>query len=200
MWVAGWGQLKGQLVVVSGPSGSGKSTVLRRVLERAGLDLRLSVSATTRPRRPGERDGVDYHFLTPEEFLADRERGDFLEWAEYNGHSYGTRARPVYEALAAGRTVLLEIEVKGALQIRSSAPSSLFVFIRPPSFRALEERLRRRGTEDEGSTLRRLRKAREELAEAHWYDIPIVNDDLDRCVEELVDALRMNGCAPAPGG
>jgi guanylate kinase len=196
MWVAGWGQLRGRLVVVSGPSGSGKSTVLRRVLERLGLDLRLSVSATTRPRRPGERDEVDYHFLSNEEFLADRERGDFLEWAEYNGNLYGTRARPVYEALAAGKTVLLEIEVKGALQIRSAAPSSLFVFIRPPSFCALEERLRRRGTEDEASTLRRLRKAREELAEAHWYDIQIVNDDLDRCVEELVLALRTNGCAP----
>jgi guanylate kinase len=192
--VTGWGELKGQLVVVSGPSGSGKSSIIRRALEDPGINVELSISATTRGRRPGEQDGVDYHFLSGEQFDAARDRDEFLEWAEYNTHFYGTPAKPVYEALASGRSVLLEIEVQGALQIRNSAPSALFIFIRPPTFRELERRLRRRGTEDETAILRRLRKARAELAEAHWYDIQLINDDLDRCVEEFLVALKSNGC------
>jgi guanylate kinase len=194
MWVEGWGQLRGQLVVVSGPSGCGKSTVIRRALEHPGINIQLSVSATTREPRPGERDGVNYHFLSREEFEAARRSGEFLEWAEYNDQLYGTPARPVYEALASGRSVLLEIEVQGALQIRNAAPSALFVFIKTPTFRELERRLRRRGTEDEPSILRRLRKARAELAEAHWYDVQLINDDLGRCVEEFLVALKSNGC------
>jgi guanylate kinase len=194
MWVEGWGHLRGQIVVVSGPSGSGKSTIIRRALESPGLNIELSVSATTRPGRPGERDGVDYHFVSPDEFAADRSRDGFLEWAEYNGHWYGTPARPVFDALAAGRSVLLEIEVQGALQIFNAAPSAFFVFFRTPSFRILEERLRARGTEDEPGILRRLRKARQELAEANRYDLQLINDDLDRCVEDFVSALRSNGC------
>jgi guanylate kinase len=194
MWVNGWGELKGQLVVVSGPSGSGKSTIIRRALEDPGINVELSISATTRGRRAGEQDGVDYHFLSGEQFDAARDRDEFLEWAEYNTHLYGTPAKPVYEALASGRSVLLEIEVQGALQIRDSAPSALFIFIRPPTFRELERRLRRRGTEDETAILRRLRKARAELAEAHWYDIQLINDDLDRCVEDFLVALKSNGC------
>jgi guanylate kinase len=191
MWVAGWGELPGQLVVVSGPSGAGKSTVVRRALGRRELaSLTLSVSATTRAPRPGERDGVDYHFFTREQFQVSRDRGEFLEWAEYNSQLYGTPARPVFARLASGGSVVLEIEVKGALQIRASAPSALFVFIRTPTFRTLEGRLRKRGTDDEATILRRLVKAREELAEAHWYDVQLINDDLDRCVNELVVALR----------
>src|SRR3954452_13935296 len=134
MWVQGWGQLPGQLVVVSGPSGCGKSTVIRRALEHPDINVQLSVSATTREPRPGERDGVNYHFMNREQFVAARGRGEFLEWAEYNDQFYGTPARPVYDALASGRSVLLEIEVQGALQIRDSAPSALFVFIRTPRF------------------------------------------------------------------
>jgi guanylate kinase len=194
MWVSGWGLVGGQLVVVSGPSGSGKSTIIDRALGGPDINVVLSLSATTRPRRPGERDGVDYHFLSREQFDDARERGEFLEWAEYNSHFYGTPAKPVSEALASGRSVLLEIEVQGALQVRDSAPSACFIFIRTPTFRALEQRLRLRGTEDEASILRRLRKARAELAEAHWYDIQLINDDLDRCVEEFLAALRSNGC------
>jgi guanylate kinase len=194
MWVEGWGQLRGQLVVVSGPSGSGKSTVIRRALEHPGINIQLSVSATTREPRPGERDGVNYHFMSREEFEAARRSGEFLEWAEYNDQLYGTPAKPVYEALASGRSVLLEIEVQGALQIRDSAPSGLFVFIKTPTFRELERRLRLRGTEDEPSILRRLRKARAELAEAQWYDVQLINDDLGRCVEEFLVALKSNGC------
>ncbi len=194
MWVAGRGDLPGHLVVVSGPSGSGKSTVLRRLISESGLRLELSVSATTRTRRIGENDGIDYHFLSREGFIEARDHNDFLEWAEYNGQLYGTPAQPVYDALAAGRSVLLEIEVQGAHQVREAAPSALFVFIRTPTFSDLERRLRRRGTEDEVQVLRRLRKARLELAEAHWYDVQIVNDDLDRCVAELAAVLRSQGC------
>ena len=194
MWVEGRGQVPGQLVIVSGPSGCGKSTVIRRALERPDLKVRLSVSATTRAIRPGERHGVDYFFLDRGGFETSVERGDFLEWAAYVGHLYGTPAGPVYEALADGQSVLLEIEVQGALKVRQKAPSALFVFIRTPTFRALEERLLARGTETDDAIFRRLRKGREELAESHWYDIQLVNDDLDRCVEDFVKVLKSNGC------
>jgi guanylate kinase len=195
MWVAGRGELKGQLVVVTGPSGSGKSTLIRRALAHPGMsNLQLSVSATTRPPRPGEQDGVDYHFLTRDQFDTKRRANDFLEWAEYNGHWYGTPAQRVFDALTAGKSVLLEIEVNGALQVRKMAPASFFVFIRTPSFRILEQRLLLRGTDNEASIHRRLIKARDELAEAHWYDVQLINDDLDRCVEEFIEALRSNGC------
>ena len=190
MWVEGWGHLPGQLVVVSGPSGSGKSSILRSVLKDPEVNVRLSVSATTREPRPGESPGVDYEFMDPDEFLAARDHGEFLEWAEYNHHHYGTPSTPVYNALAAGLSVLLEIEVNGARQIRQHAPSSLFVFIKTPSFRNLEERLLKRGTETEASTLRRLRKAREELAEAHWYDEILINDDFEACVARFITLLK----------
>jgi guanylate kinase len=195
MWVEGWGDLPGRLVVVSGPSGCGKSTIIRGALEQApgGLDLQLSVSATTRSRRPGEEHGVDYYFMDVDQFESIRGRREFLEWAEYNNQYYGTPAIPVYNALKAGKTVLLEIEVQGALQVRSHAPSSLFVFIRTPTFRDLERRLRGRGTESNEAILRRLRKAREELAEAHWYDVQLTNDDFDRCLAEFVQVLNDNG-------
>ena len=194
MWVQGWGELRGQLVVVSGPSGSGKSTVIRQALADADINVQLSISATTRQPRPGERDGVNYHFLSREGFHAARGRDEFLEWAEYNDQFYGTPAGPVYDALASGNSVLLEIEVQGALQIRNTAPAGFVRSIRTTTLRELEQRLRLRGTEDESSILRRLRKARVELAEAHWYDIQLINDDLDRCVEEFLAALRSNGC------
>jgi guanylate kinase len=194
MWFERWGRLPGQLVVVSGPSGSGKSSVIREALKRPDLNISLSVSGTTRAPRPGEHHGVDYFFYQRDEFTGDRDRGHFLEWAEYNGNLYGTPAGPVCQALETGKSVILEIEVQGALQIRNTAPSALFIFIKTPKFRDLEERLRRRGTEPEPAILRRLRKAREELAEAHWYDYQIVNDDFDTCVTEFITVLTENGC------
>jgi len=194
MWVEGWGDLPGQLVVVSGPSGCGKSSVVRAALAKGVLNARLSVSATTRTRRPGEQDGVDYHFMTVEQFETTRAEHGFLEHAEYNLNCYGTPARPVYEALAAGKSVILEIEVKGALQVRGHAPTAFFLFIKAPTFKTLESRLRGRGTETESSIHRRLRKAREELAEAHWYDHVLVNDDFERCVDDFIRVLKENGC------
>lgn len=194
MWVEGWGHLPGQLIVLSGPSGSGKSTLLRLALERLGPGVRLSVSATTRAPRPGERDGVDYIFLDRQEFLDAQARGELLEWAEYNMQCYGTPARPVFEAMARDECVVLEIEVKGALQVRERAPTALFVFVDVPSFSALETRLRDRGTEDEPSIHRRLVRARWERDHAHCYDERIINDDLGRAVEELVALLGRHGC------
>lgn len=190
MWVEGRGDLPGQLVVVSGPSGSGKSSLLRSVLSYPSLNTRLSVSATTRPPRPGEVPGLDYHFMTREAFLESKKQGGFLESAEYNDRLYGTPAKPVYEALGQGHSVLLEIEVQGALQVRRQAPSALFVFIKAPSFRELENRLKWRGTETDATLINRLRRAREELAEAHWYDVQLVNDNLGRCAEELIAILK----------
>ncbi|MDR3638273.1 MAG: guanylate kinase [Isosphaeraceae bacterium] len=193
MYVEGRGYLPGKLVVVSGPSGSGKSTLIRLALERLGSAARLSVSATTRPPREGERDGVDYFFTDKADFIARSDR-DYLEWAEYNGHYYGTPAAPVYDVLALGGCVLLEIEVQGALQIRRVAPEALFVFVKAPDFAELARRLRARGTEPDPVVLRRLRIAREELAEAHWYDAQIINDDLDSSVEEFTALLKSYGC------
>ena len=194
MWVEERGELPGHLVVVSGPSGSGKSSVLRQVVRRADLNVSVSVSATTREARLGERHGVDYYFLERVAFQEAVDRGEFLEWAEYNGHFYGTPSRPVHDSLSAGKSVILEIEVQGALQVRHHSPGALFVFVRTPAFNILEARLRGRGTETEASILRRLRKAREELAEAHWYDVQLVNDAFDRCVEEFTAILKSQGC------
>lgn len=193
MYVEGRGYLPGKLVVVSGPSGSGKSTLIRLALDRLGAAARLSVSATTRPPREGEQDGVDYFFMNKAAFIERRDR-DFLEWAEYNGNFYGTPAAPVYDVLASGGCVLLEIEVHGALKIRRVAPEALFVFVKAPDFAELARRLRARGTEPDPVVLHRLRIAREELAEAHWYDAQIVNDDLDNCVEEFIALLKSYGC------
>lgn len=193
MYVEGRGYVPGKLVVVSGPSGSGKSTLIRLTLDRLGDAARLSVSATTRLPREGEREGVDYFFVSKPDFIERRDR-DFLEWAEYNGQFYGTPAAPVYDALASGTCVLLEIEVQGALQIRRVAPEALFVFVRAPDFAELARRLRARGSEPDPVVLRRLRIAREELAEAHWYDAQIINDDLDTSVEEFTALLKSYGC------
>ena len=190
MWVEGRGNLPGQLVVVSGPSGSGKSSIIREVLNRGELNLQLSVSATSRNPRPGEVEGTDYYFKTKDAFRDAIEAGAFLEWAEYNDNYYGTPAAPVFERLEAQGSVLLEIEVAGALQIRERVPSAVFVFLKAPTFRDLENRLRARGTETEAQIFRRLKKARLELAEAHWYDATLVNDDFKATVDALANHLK----------
>lgn len=188
---------RGLLVVIAGPSGVGKGTVHAR-LRQALADTELSVSATTRPPRPGERDGVDYHFVTAERFDELIATDALLEWAEYAGHRYGTPRVPVAAAVAAGRVVLLDIELQGALQVRDHDPDALLVFLLPPSFAELEHRLRSRGTESDAAVERRLARAREELAAAYRFDIEVVNDDLERCVEEVMAAVAAarNGARP----
>jgi guanylate kinase len=176
---------RGPLIIVSGPSGSGKSTIIKRLLDDSGLPLHLSVSATTRDRREGEIDGFHYHFWTREQFLAERDRGGFLEWAEVYGNLYGTPFVEVEPHRAEGTGVILDIDVQGAQQVRSRCPDSVSLFLLPPSLAELERRLRRRGSEDEARLQRRLRAAEAEMAHAGEYDRQIINDDLDRTVAQV---------------
>lgn len=187
--------IPGQLVIVSGPSGAGKSTVVDRVLERFGGRLRLSISATTRPRRPDEIDGKHYHFLSPEEFARRRQRGEFLEAMEVygRGHWYGTLLSEVRPSLEAGKWVLLEIDVDGAKQARQHFPDATTIFIRPGSEAELERRLRLRGTEPEDSIRRRLEVARRELACAKRYEFQVVNDRVEDAVDDICDILTARG-------
>ena len=179
----------GLLVVIAGPSGVGKGTVHARVRERLE-DSVLSVSVTTRPPRPGEREGVDYRFVSRDDFSRLVREGELLEWATYAGNEYGTPRAPVQEAIARGEVVVLDIEVQGALQVKAHDPDALLVFLVPPSFDELERRLRNRGTEDEASLARRLARARDELATAEAFDVQVVNDDLETCVDEVLGLVR----------
>lgn len=175
---------RGMLIVFSGPSGVGKDTVLHRFLEREP-GCELSVSATTRPPRPGERDGVDYHYITRERFEGMIAAGEMLEWAEYSGNLYGTPLAPVEERLDGGINVILEIEVQGAEKIRRDRRDAMFIFVMPPSWECLRARLENRGTETAEMLERRLRAAHDEIQGAARYDYVIVNDDIDRCVDCL---------------
>jgi len=187
-----WTKLPGRLIVLSGPSGSGKSTLVQRLLERPGLRLEVSVSATTRPPRPGERPGRDYVFLSAHEFAGIREQ--LLESAEVHGHSYGTPAEPVRKALEQGICVILVIDVQGGFQVREKVPNALLIFVNVPGLDVLEQRLRARGTDDEATIQRRLANARRELEMAKRYDVHLVNDDLERSVDELAEILVQNHC------
>lgn len=181
---------KGKLVVVSGPSGVGKSTIDKQALARC--DAEFSVSATTRPPRHGEVDGREYHFVTRatfEKMIADDR---LLEYAEVFGNYYGTPAEPVRQAMADGRTILLEIDIQGGLQVHRRMPEATFVLIVPPSMDELKRRLIERKTEDAESLARRLAKAQQELTTARQsgaYTHEIVNDELFRAVDELLDIL-----------
>lgn len=179
---------KGTLYVFTGPSGAGKGTLLSRLQEQ---DDRLfySISATTRAPRPGETNGVQYYFLSKTEFEEKIAQHAFLEYACYVENYYGTLEAPVNEKLEQGFDVVLEIEVQGAMQVHEKRPDAVMVFIAPPSFEELAARLRGRGTEDEEKVLKRLETAKEELKQQDRFDYVIVNDELDRAVEELKDIL-----------
>ncbi|MDX1428751.1 MAG: guanylate kinase [Rhodothermales bacterium] len=179
-----------KIVVLTAPSGSGKTSIAHQLLERIP-ELRFSVSATTRPRRPHEQDGVDYHFVSLEEFERLRERGELLEYEEvYPGRFYGTLLSEV-ERSAKDGPVLLDIEVKGATNVkRAFRDESLVVFIRPPSMEELERRLLERGSEDDESFRERVRRARHELEYADRFDAVVVNDVLDRAVDETLALVQ----------
>ncbi|WNB84259.1 guanylate kinase [Cellulomonas sp. ATA003] len=180
-----------RLTVLAGPTAVGKGTVSADVRLRYP-EVWLSVSATTRSPRPGEVDGVHYHFLSTGEFEAMAARGDLLEWAVVHGRNrYGTPRRPVEERLAAGEPALLEIDLQGARQVRETMPDALFVFLAPPSWEELERRLVGRGTEGPEERARRLETAKVELAAEPEFDVTIVNDEVHRATDELVALMGL---------
>ena len=181
---------KGRLYVFSGPSGVGKDTVLSLLLSRS--DLTKSVSATTRAPREGETDGVDYYFVTKEQFETLIREGGMLEYTVYAGNYYGTPKAPVEAWLSEGKDVILKIEVDGGAQIKTLMPESIGIFILPPSKEELERRLRMRGTDSEEAVQKRLAAALNELSCAERYDYRVVNDDLDLCVDEILAILKKN--------
>lgn len=178
-----------RLFVISGPSGVGKGTLVSLV-RRMRPDLGLTVSATTRPPRLGEVSGVSYHFLSEEEFSRRVDAGEFLEWAEVHGHRYGTLRDDVNAMLASGKSVVLEIDVQGALNVRRILPTAVLIFVEPPSLGELERRLRKRGTESEAQIGLRLAHAKHELELSARYDVRLVNDDRDVAAHRLVEVLK----------
>lgn len=180
--------MKPFLLVLSAPSGGGKTTIAKNLLQ-ARDDLGYSVSATTRPRREGERDGVDYHFLTRDEFLRRIEAGEFLEWATYAGNMYGTLRAEIDRIFARGRTAVLDVEIEGARQIRASFPNSLHLFVLPPSADVLVSRLAGRNTESPDVVRERIARAADELAAVAEYDYAIFNEDLVQAVAQVAAIL-----------
>jgi guanylate kinase len=179
----------GILFIVAAPSGGGKTSLTRALLER-DRGIRLSVSYTTRPPRPGERDGVDYHFIPAERFMALRDAGEFLEHAHVHGNWYATSASWLAAQIEAGQDVLLEIDWQGAAQVRSLIPSSIHVFILPPSLALLEERLHRRGQDDKATIARRLEAARDEIRHCAEFNYVIINQDFATAVDDLSAVVR----------
>jgi guanylate kinase len=187
-----------RVFVITGPSGVGKGTLIRGLMQRIP-GLELSVSATTREPRPGEQDGVDYHFLSREEFERRVSRGDFVEHADYAGRRYGTLRSELEQRARAGAAVVLEIEVQGARQVRAAVPDAVLVFIAPPSPQALRERLLARGTDDAEEVERRLRVAEEELRARREFRHVVVNDRLEDALEQLT-AIVAGELRRSPGG
>ena len=183
-------------VVLSAPSGAGKTTIARALVE-GHEDVVFSVSATTRPARDHEVDGVDYHFLSEQDFHAMIEADEFVEWAEVHGHLYGTSRKAVENALDDGRFLILDVDVQGAMQMQQRVPDAVLVFVLPPSADALVERLRERGTEGEDTVARRIENARGELEQASQFDYIVVNENLEQAIDEVWSIVMAEGSRTA---
>lgn len=181
---------KGLLIVISGPSGVGKGTVRKALFEREDHNLVYSVSMTTRKPREGEVDGVDYYFVSKEEFEKRIKNDQFLEYAQFVGNYYGTPKDKVIEQLDAGHEVVLEIEVNGAHQIKEKMPDAVFIFIAPPTYDALEKRLIARGTEHSDAIQARIKKAHDEINLANRYDYIVINDEVDNAADRIMNIIR----------
>ena len=181
---------RGLLVVISGPSGVGKGTVRRALFNMPNNNLVYSVSMTTREKRPGEVDGVDYYFVSKDEFKKRKAEGKFLETAEFVGNYYGTPLDKVNEQLDLGNEVVLEIEVDGAQQVKKKMPDCVMIFIVPPGKQALYDRLKRRGTESEPIIKERIEKANREFKVAHLYDYIVVNDEVNNAADRIMAIIR----------
>jgi guanylate kinase len=182
--------MRGSLLVVSGPAGVGKGTVIRRAIEKSTNPVWLSVSATTRPPRANDSEGITYYFKTKDEFKSMIEKDELLEWAVYSSHFYGTPKKSVYDALDKGVDVVLEIEVQGALQTRAHHPEGIYVFVMPPSMEELKNRLSGRGTEDEAEIVKRMTIAENEMKSLRKYNYIIVNEEIEKTAEDLIAILR----------
>ena len=183
---------KGLLIILSGPSGVGKGTVRQELFKDESLNLAYSISMTTRSPRPGEKEGVDYFFVSTEKFKENIEQGELLEYAQFVGNYYGTPKSHVEQLLDEGKNVVLEIEVKGALQVMEKCPHALTIFLVPPSFEELERRIRGRRTEDEDIVKERLDKARKEIATQDEYKYVVENDDVLLAKEKIAEIIKEN--------
>ena len=194
---------RGKLIVIAGPSGVGKGSVVRRLLDRDRADghdrLAYSISVKTRAPRANERDGREYHFISEAAFDAMLQNDELLEWAPFVDHRSGTPRRFVEDSLAAGRDVILEIDVKGAEQVRAEVPDATLIFLAPPSMEELERRLRGRGTEDDERIARRLETAAWEMTQRDWFDHVVVNDHLERAADEVAAIIEASRTGHASG-
>ncbi len=178
-----------KLFVIAGPSGVGKGTIIKELLSK-NTNLILSVSSTTRQPRPGEINGINYNFLTQQQFLVAIENGEFLEWAIYNNNYYGTSKTVVDNALKNGKSIILEIEIQGALQIMEKCPDAIFIFILPPTYEELEKRLRGRNTEDEETIRNRLKITQTELEIGRKFKYSVVNDTVENAVSKILEIVN----------
>jgi len=188
---------QGSMLMIVAPSGAGKSSLVHALLE-GDAGLRLSLSTTTRAPRPGEVDGIDYRFATTEDFLRERDEGNFLEWAQVHGHFYGTSRAWIEAQMKTGRDVILEIDWQGAQQIRGLIPEVQWIFIFPPSIEALEERLRKRGQDNEATIQKRVAAAHLELQHAHEADYIVVNDDFEQALTDLRHVVAASRLRSSP--
>ena len=185
---------QGQLIVVSAPSGAGKDTVVKKLVERGKNDYWISVSATSRKPRKGEKEGVDYYYISKETFEKNIKEGYFLEYTKYADNYYGTPKQYIKDNLEKGKDVILIIEIEGAANIKEMLPESLLIFIMPPSIKELVRRLKQRGTEDNDKILKRFHKTYKEINEVTKYNYVVVNDEVDKAVEKVKAIIKAEKC------